>query len=112
MGTKRRRKLVPRERSRDLRPSLGGLLAFSSNLTCGTNPFDSGALVCTEAPLVHPGSVPFVSQRAVACGRLLLTNYERMMTGGLSACDWLTPVMRGAWRVAPPVSATVNADVS
>ena len=28
----------------------------------------------------------------VAYGQLLLATYERMMTGGLSACDWLMPV--------------------
>ena len=45
-------------------------------------------------PSVRPGSVPFVSDRAGAYGRLLLATHERMMTGGLSACDWLKPVIR------------------
>ena len=26
-------------------------------------------------------------------------------TGTLSACDWLTPVTRGAWRLSPPADA-------
>ena len=34
-----------------------------------------------------------------------------MMTGGLVACDWLRPVMRGAWRVAPLISVVEHADV-
>ena len=52
-------------------------------------------------PSVHPGSVPFVSDRASAYGQLLLATHERMRTGGLVACDWPTPVMR---RVALPIS--------
>ena len=47
----------------------------------------------------------FVSHRAGAYGRLLLAMHECMLTGTLSACDWLMPVTRGAWRVAPPVDA-------
>ena len=37
-----------------------------------------------------------------------MATYERMMAGSLSACDWLTPVTRGVWRVAPPID--VGAD--
>ena len=46
---------------------------------------------------VRPGSVPFVSDRAGAYGRLLLATHELMMTGGLVACDWLRPVTWRAW---------------
>ena len=50
--------------------------------------------------MVRPGSVPHVSHRAGAYGRLLVATYERMMAGSLSVCDWLTTVTQGAWRVA------------
>ena len=80
--------------------------AAGETLLCGEKtPVDSSALVSTEILLVRPGSVPFVSHRAGAYGRLLLATYERMKTGTLAACDWLTPVTRGAWRVAPPADA-------
>ena len=46
--------------------------------------------------------VPFVSHRAGAYGRLILATYECIVTGGLSACDWLTHVTLGGCRVAPP----------
>ena len=62
-------------------------------------------------PSMRPGLLPFVSVRASAYGRLLLATHERMMTGGLAACDWLAPVTRGAWRVAPPISVVEQADV-
>ena len=75
-------------------------------------PGESGELVGAEVLSVRPGSVPFVSHRAGAYGRLLLATYEHMMTGGLSACDWLAPLTRGAWRVAPPISEGENTDVS
>ena len=26
-----------------------------------------------------------------------------MIAGCLSACDWLSPVTRGVWRMAPPI---------
>ena len=41
-------------------------------------------------------SVPFVSQRPGAYGRLLLAVYVRWKMGLLVASDWLRPVMRGA----------------
>ena len=65
-------------------------------------------------PLVWPGSGPFVSDRAGAYGQLLLATQERMMTGGLSigAPVSLTPVTRGTWRVAPPISAVEHVDIS
>ena len=55
----------------------------------------------------HPGSVPFVSNRAGAYGRLLLATYVRWQT-----CDWLRPVTRGGWRTARPIATEVLADVS
>ena len=58
---------------------------------------ETSVSVCAGVPLVRPGSVPFVSHRAGAYAQLFLATYERMMTGGLSACDWLTAVMRGVW---------------
>ena len=51
------------------------------------------------------GSVTFVSDRSGAYDQLLLATYERMMTDGLSACDWLATVTRGAWRAAPPTAS-------
>ena len=42
----------------------------------------------------HPGSVPFVSHRPGAYGRLLLAVYVRWQTGLLVASDWLRPVTR------------------
>ena len=41
------------------------------------------------------GSVPFVSHRPGAYGRLLLAVYVRWKTGLLVSCDWLHPVMHG-----------------
>ena len=63
-------------------------------------------------PSVRPGTIPFVSCRAVAYGQLLLATHERMMTGGLVACDWLRPVTRGAWCVSPPISVVPHTAVS
>ena len=63
-------------------------------------------------PSVHPSAVPFVSCRAGAYGRLLLATHERMMTGGLVACDWLRPVTWRAWRVAPPISVVTHTAAS
>ena len=48
-----------------------------------------------------PGSVPFVSNRPGAYGRLLLAMYVQWKTGLLVASDWLQPVTRGGWRVGP-----------
>ena len=42
----------------------------------------------------RPGSVPFVSDRPGAYGRLLLTVYVRWRTGLLVLSDWLRPVTR------------------
>ena len=43
----------------------------------------------------QPGSVPFVSHRPGAYGRLLLAVYVRWKTCLLVASDWLRPVTRG-----------------
>ena len=43
----------------------------------------------------RPGSVPFVSHRLGAYGRLLLAVYVRWKMGLLVASDWLRPVTRG-----------------
>ena len=59
-----------------------------------------------------PGSVPFVSHRPGAYGRLLLAVYVRWKTGMLVASDWLRPVTRGGWRAGPPVTVRGVADVS
>ena len=47
-----------------------------------------------------PGLVPFVSCRPGAYGRLLLTVYERRLTGLLVSSDWLRPVTRAAGGLA------------
>ena len=43
----------------------------------------------------RPGSVPFMSQRPGAYGRLLLVVYVQWKTGLLVVSDWLRPVTRG-----------------
>ena len=48
------------------------------------------------------GSIPFVSEKRGACGRLLLAVYVRWRTGLLISSDWLRPVTRGAWRAVLP----------
>ena len=50
----------------------------------------------------QPGSVPFVSDRPGAYGRLLLAVYVRWQTGLLVSSDWLRPVTRGGWRTGFP----------
>ena len=59
-----------------------------------------------------PGLVPFVSCRPSAYGRLLLTVYERHLTGLLVSSDWLRPVTRGGWRTGFPDRGRGSADVS
>ena len=54
----------------------------------------------------RPGSVPFVSDRPGAYGRLLLSVYVRWRT------DWLRPVTRGGWRTGFPDRVRSSADVS
>ena len=45
-------------------------------------------------------SIPFVSERPGAYGRLLLAVYVQWKSGLLVSSDWLRPVNRGAWRAA------------
>ena len=52
----------------------------------------------------RPGSVPFVSHRPGAHGRLLLAVYMRWITGLLVSSDWLRHVTRGGWRAGFPDS--------
>ena len=60
----------------------------------------------------RPGSVPFVSDRPGAYGRLLLTVYMRWRTGMLVPSDWLRPVTWGGWRTSFPERVRGSADVS
>ena len=53
---------------------------------------------CGYLGVGRPGSIPFVSMRPGAYGRLLLTVYVRWKSGLLIHSDWLRPVTRGAWR--------------
>ena len=57
---------------------------------------------CGYLGVGRPGSVPFVSHRPGACGRLLLAAYVRWKTGLLVSSDWFRPVMWGAWRAVLP----------
>ena len=58
------------------------------------------------------GSVPFVSDRPGAYGRLLLAVYVRWQTGLLVSSDWLRPVTRGGWRAGLPEPVRGSVDVS
>ena len=57
---------------------------------------------CGYLGVGRPGSVPFVSHRPGAYGRLLLAVYVRWKTGLLVSSDWLRPVTRGTWRAVLP----------
>ena len=57
---------------------------------------------CGYLGVVWPGSVPFVSHRPGAYGRLLLAVYVRWKMGLLVSSDWFRPVARGAWRAVLP----------
>ena len=59
-----------------------------------------------------PGLVPFVSCWPGAYGHLLLTVYERRLTGLLVSSDWLRPVKWGGWRTGFPDRGHSLADVS
>ena len=50
----------------------------------------------------RPESVPFVSDRPGAYGRLLLAVYVRWKSGVLVPSDWLRPVRWGGWRTGVP----------
>ena len=61
----------------------------------------------------HPGSVPFLSHRPGAYGRLLLAVYVQWKTGLLVASDWLRPVTRGGGLAGGSASHSAGvADVS
>ena len=75
----------------------------------GTNKW-SGVDLCLEMGL--PGSVPFVSDRPGAYGRLLLSVYVRWKTGVLVPSDWLRSVTRGSWRTVFPERVRGSVDVS
>ena len=53
---------------------------------------------CGYLGVGRPGSIPFVSMRPGAYGRLLLLVYVRWKSGLLIHSDWIRPVARGAWR--------------
>ena len=53
---------------------------------------------CGYLGVGRAGSIPFVSEKPGAYGRLLLAVYVRWKTGLLISSDWLRPVTRGAWR--------------
>ena len=57
---------------------------------------------CGYLGVGRPGSIPFVSEKPGAYGRLLLAVYVRWRTGLLISSDWLRPVTRGAWRAVLP----------
>ena len=56
---------------------------------------------CGYLGVGRPGSVPFVSHRPGAYGRLLLAVYVRWKTGLLVSSDWFRPVARGDWEGGP-----------
>ena len=60
----------------------------------------------------QPGSVPFVSHRPGAYGRLLLAVYVQWKTGLLVSSDWLRPVTRVGWRPGLPDSVRGSVEVS
>ena len=57
---------------------------------------------CGYLGVGRAGSIPFVSEKSGAYGRLLLAVYVRWKTGLLISSDWLRPVTRGAWRAVLP----------
>ena len=57
---------------------------------------------CGYLGVGHAGSIPFVSEKSGAYGRLLLSVYVRWKSGLLISSDWLRPVTRGAWRAVLP----------
>ena len=53
---------------------------------------------CGYLGIGRPGSIPFVSEKPGAYGRLLLAVYVRWKTGLLISSDRLRPVTRSTWR--------------
>ena len=74
----------------------------------------TGELSAVEPCLVlgRPGSVPFVSDRPDAYGRLLVAVYVRCMFEVLVPSDWLRPVRRGGWRTGVPEHVRGSDDIS
>ena len=52
---------------------------------------------CGYLGIGRPGSIPFVSEKPGAYGRLLLAVYVRWRTGLLISSDWLKSITRNAW---------------
>ena len=61
---------------------------------------------CGYLGVGRPGSIPFVSEKPGAYGRLLLAVYVRWKTGLLISSDWLRPVTRAAWSAVLPNRAS------
>ena len=61
---------------------------------------------CGYLGVGRAGSIPFVSEKPGAYGRLLLAVYVRWKSGLLISSDWLRPVTRGAWRAVRPGGRT------
>ena len=57
---------------------------------------------CGYLGVGRAGSIPFVSEKPGAYGRLLLAVYVRWRSGLLRSSDWLRLVTRGAWRAVLP----------
>ena len=57
---------------------------------------------CGYLGVGRAGSIPFVSEKPGAYGRLLFAVYVWWKTGLLISSDWLRPVTRGAWRAEEP----------
>ena len=74
----------------DVDASGEGGAGFTSNNDCG------------YLSVGRAGSIPFVSEKPGAYGRLLLAVYVRWKTGLLISSDWMRPVTRGAWRAVLP----------
>ena len=87
----------------------GGGGGVAMTYSTGTNEW-SGLEPCLE--MGRPVSVPFVSDRPGAYGRLLLSVYVRWRTRVLVPSDWLTPVTRGGWQTGFPERVHSSVGVS
>ena len=67
---------------------------------------------CTEGQLVRPEALLLLSCRVGDGGRLLPATHAWILTGGPMTCDWLRPVTREVWLVAPPINVEVHTAVS
>ena len=84
--------LIPLLDHTSLRP--GDITDDSEKMSAGFTFRDD----CGYLGIGRAGSIPFVSERPGAYGRLLLVVYVRWKSGLLISSDWLRPVTRGAWR--------------